>query len=457
MNYYLKYRPQKIAELDLVGVRDDLIRVLSAKNPPHAWLFAGPKGTGKTSSARIVAKSLNCGQKRTGPEPCNRCDHCRAITRGTAVDVLEIDAASNRGIDDIRELRDKIRLAPTELKYKVYIIDEAHMLTKEAFNALLKTLEEPPEFAVFILCTTEAEKLPGTIVSRCVEIGFTKAAAGELERALTRVIKGEKLKVSRRRLTEIAAAADGSFRDAVKLLEHPLKSRDFRLDNWLVLVFQGKSREALARLQQAWAEGHEPKQLLLLAVDRLRGLLLKRLGAGAAEDIAGIDDPVRLKQLLERLLVAGEETKSAVIETLPLELAVAEWGQKTVPPPGPPGPEPAAVPVSGEENTGPVDRTVSARWPAVLEAVKPLNHSLEALLKATEPVRFDRGFLHIRVFYRFHKERLEEERYRKLVEQAAAKVWLNPVKIKFFLARKHEDNDIIKTAEKIFGISPGGD
>ena len=160
MVLYRKYRPQKIAEIDNPEVREKLEKILSSGKPPHAFLFSGPKGTGKTSSARIIAKSLNCEKNNGKGEPCNRCSTCLSITNGTNLDILEIDAASNRGIDEIRDLRDKIRLAPAGARKKIYIIDEVHMLTTEAFNALLKTLEEPPEHALFVLCTTNAEKLP---------------------------------------------------------------------------------------------------------------------------------------------------------------------------------------------------------------------------------------------------------------------------------------------------------
>jgi DNA polymerase-3 subunit gamma/tau len=212
MVFYRKYRPQIIGELDSQHVRDTLYSVLF-KNTSHAFLFTGPKGLGKTSTARIVAKVVNCtgrnkesGIKNKGIngkkadhkdhnssyiihnsdniEPCgNKCEQCISITNGTNLDVLEIDAASNRGIDEIRDLKDKIHLAPLSAKTKVYIIDEVHMLTTEAFNALLKTLEEPPPHAMFILCTTEPHKVPATILSRCTHIAFETATEEELIRS----------------------------------------------------------------------------------------------------------------------------------------------------------------------------------------------------------------------------------------------------------------------------------
>ena len=239
MVFYRKYRPQQIDDLDSASVRETLHAVLQ-KNIPHAFLFTGPKGLGKTSTARIVAKVVNCerlgssvqGIDKKGKElnakrstlnaslePCNRCDQCVSITNGTNVDILEIDAASNRGIDEIRELKEKIRLAPVSAKRKVYIIDEVHMLTTEAFNALLKTLEEPPEHAMFILCTTEAHKVPETIVSRCFQIMFKPATEEELVRSFRRIVEGEKIDITDEALKYIAQISDRGFRDGVKVLE----------------------------------------------------------------------------------------------------------------------------------------------------------------------------------------------------------------------------------------------
>src|SRR3989344_8591969 len=242
MVFYRKYRPQKIEELDSKEVRDKLYSVLESSSVSHAFLFTGPKGLGKTSTARIVAKSLNCERlagstshvankkkkisptsdqrkAKSGVEPCNKCEQCTSITNGTNLDILEIDGASNRGIDEIRDLREKVRLLPVSSAKKIYIIDEVHMLTTEAFNALLKTLEEPPSHAVFILCTTETEKVPDTIASRCVHFSFPKATAPEVVASLAKVVEAEKIVIDAKALELLAASVDGSFRDGMKLLE----------------------------------------------------------------------------------------------------------------------------------------------------------------------------------------------------------------------------------------------
>ena len=223
MVFYLKYRPKKISELDSVILRERLETLLKGKLPdkiPHAFLFTGPKGLGKTSTARILAKSINCTNRKGAEiEPCNVCASCKAINNGSSLDVIELDGASNRGIDEIRDLREKIRLSPLSSHKKVYIIDEVHMLTTEAFNALLKTLEEPPVHAVFILCTTEPQKVPATIASRCFRVLFERATDEDLVHSFARIAKGEGIKADGDALLEIAKLSDGSFRDGAKILE----------------------------------------------------------------------------------------------------------------------------------------------------------------------------------------------------------------------------------------------
>ena len=220
MVFYRKYRPQTVAELDSPKLQETLRAVLSQKEIPHAFLFTGPKGLGKTSTARIIAKILNCtAKKRDGIEPCNVCDQCVSITNGTNIDVLEIDGASNRGIDEIRDLRERVNLAPSSAKKKVYIIDEVHMLTTDAFNALLKKIEEPPSHVVFIFATTEPQKVPATIISRCFHISLQRATKDELIHALQRIAKEEKLTVDDQSLSLIAEMGDGGYRDATKILE----------------------------------------------------------------------------------------------------------------------------------------------------------------------------------------------------------------------------------------------
>jgi len=217
--FYRKWRPQTLA--DVVGqeyITITLLNALSGSRVSHAYLFCGPRGSGKTSTGRILAKALNCLNNGKG-EPCNRCDICQAITNGRAIDVIEIDAASNTGVDDIRSLREKAGYAPNQAKYKVYIIDEVHMLSNSASNALLKTLEEPPPNVIFILATTELHKVLPTIMSRCQRFDFRRLGLKDITLKLDRICKSEGIKVKSEALMLIARVSNGSLRDAENLLE----------------------------------------------------------------------------------------------------------------------------------------------------------------------------------------------------------------------------------------------
>src|SRR3989338_9371100 len=219
MAFYRTYRPQTIAQLDSEYIREILYSFFSTKKTPQSVLLTGPKGLGKTSAARIIAKVVNCTGRRKDAktiDPCNKCSECVSISSGSYLDVLEIDGASNRGIDEIRDLREKVKLSPASAQKKVYIIDEVHMLTTEAFNALLKTLEEPPDHAIFMLCTTEPQKVPSTIISRCFHIAFHPATESELIRSFGRIVKGEKIDIDKEALKVIAKLSEGGFRDGTK-------------------------------------------------------------------------------------------------------------------------------------------------------------------------------------------------------------------------------------------------
>ena len=221
LSLYRKYRPQTFSEV--VGqdhVAQTLTNALRDNAVAHAYIFAGPRGIGKTSMAKILAKALNCERfEEPTITPCGECDSCRSIAAGTSLDVIEMDAASNRGIDDIRELRDKVAFAPVQGRSKVYIVDEVHMLTKEAFNALLKTLEEPPPHVVFVLATTEVHKIPETIVSRCQRFDFRRPLMQEIMSVLARIATAEGVTVDPEALAEIARHAEGGFRDAIGTLD----------------------------------------------------------------------------------------------------------------------------------------------------------------------------------------------------------------------------------------------
>ena len=213
--FHLKYRPEKFDELDLPEVSEKIRKIAESKEVFQAILLAGPKGSGKTSSARILAKAVNCLSPKNG-EACGECENCKEIERGNSLDIIEIDAASNRGIDDVRSLKENAYLAPIKLQKKIFIIDEVHMLTKEAFNALLKLIEEPPKNTFFIMCTTDAHRIPETVLSRLLKINFRKGNQDELLGSLEKVVKGEKVKISEKAKKKIVSNSDGSFRNLQK-------------------------------------------------------------------------------------------------------------------------------------------------------------------------------------------------------------------------------------------------
>jgi DNA polymerase-3 subunit gamma/tau len=272
-----KWRPQRFEEV--IGqphLIQTLRNAISAGRLAHAYLFSGPRGVGKTSVARILAKALNCKQGPS-PTPCNECESCREITEGAALDVLEIDGASNRGINEIRELRENIRYLPSKSPYKIYIIDEVHMLTPEAFNALLKTLEEPPAHVVFIFATTEAHRVPMTILSRCQRFDFRRLAVSAIVETLRRIADDEGIRISDTSLRVLAREAEGSMRDAESLLEQMIVFSGKEIDdNALLEVLGVIDRQALLDTAAALLSGNAARCLEIVERLSVHGHDLRR-------------------------------------------------------------------------------------------------------------------------------------------------------------------------------------
>lgn len=345
-----KWRPQTFEEV--VGqepITRTLKNALAQGRVAHAFLFSGPRGVGKTSVARILAKALNCAHGPT-PEPCNTCPQCREIVSGASLDVLEIDGASNRGIDEVRDLREKIKYAPAAGKYKVYIIDEVHMLTKEAFNALLKTLEEPPRHAVFVLATTEPHKVPATILSRCQRYDFRRLPTGAIQEYLATLAEKEGWEIESEGLALIAREAEGSLRDAQGFLDQVVTFGGTRVGAEEIARILGVterralltaleavlSRDGLAALtlvEELYNHGHDLKRFYQDLVGYARHLLLAGMYP-EARSLAPVADSewqeltrlarevpaVQLHNLLSVLLEGEEELRRAPQPRLALEM-----------------------------------------------------------------------------------------------------------------------------------------
>ncbi len=339
---------------DIAG-QDHIIQTLRnaivADRVAHAQLFAGPRGTGKTTTARLLAKAVNCLDPDPAKRPCDKCEHCQAVNQGRFLDLIEIDAASNTSVEDVRDLRDKINFSPSQGAYKVYIIDEVHMLSTAAFNALLKTLEEPPSHAIFILATTEVHKIPTTVLSRCQRHEFRRIPVAEIVAYLQRITKKEKIKAEPEALTLVARQATGALRDAISLLDQLASTgkpvtlelaqdvlgtvtSQSVLDIWEAIMAKD-SAAGLDRLQKTLDAGSDPRQFARQIVDYVRNLLLVRMGSAEQVDVTpeirtqmaqhahacSVSELLRILRIFNQ---AASETRSGWTPSLPLEMAFVE-------------------------------------------------------------------------------------------------------------------------------------
>lgn len=368
---YRKYRPKTFSEI--IGqehVVQTLTNAISRGMISHAYLFSGPRGSGKTTIARLLAKAVNClsrvpseardlrDKERKNHEPCNQCSSCSEINQGKSLDLIEIDAASHRGIDEIRELRDGIKFVPTKSKYKIFILDEAHQLSKDAANALLKTLEEPPSHAIFVLATTEIQKMIPTILSRCQRFDFRRLTLPEILKRLEIISGKENLKIEKPALELIALNSGGSFRDAESLLDQvitfsgqgkEIKAEDIKdllgiIETSLVSQFvdflsKKNASQAINFLNHTFDRGLDPQEFAKALLNYLRQVLIIKINPELQNPIisgltneeyqkikeqAGLVTEKDIQNILNLFLEAENKMKYSSIPQLPLELAIIE-------------------------------------------------------------------------------------------------------------------------------------
>ncbi len=434
---YRKWRPQRFADVvhQQYTVRT-LQNAILANQIAHAYLLAGPRGVGKTSIARIFAKAINCLNPQQG-EPCNQCDMCRKITRGNALDVIEIDGASNRGIDQIRQLREEVNFVPAEATYKVYIIDEVHMLTNEAFNALLKTLEEPPKHVVFLFATTEPHKVPLTIISRCQAFELKLVPPEQIEKRLQEICNAEHIDASPHVLTAISHRARGALRDAIVMLEQLASYKGAaRIEEHDLYEIMGlASEQTVTEFLQALLthQGRRALQIIADVAERGKDLelfvdeLIEQMRDWMITALDGHPLPVatRLETLIElstHLVELKRELGRAWEKRILLEVKALELTQ-TIPAPDQETPPSVGQGEKVHMKGASADTTTQDQWTQLLEAVKrDRRGTVHALLLDGQPVELPEV---LRIEYdpqhTFHKERLEK--HRTYLEEVVARVY----------------------------------
>jgi DNA polymerase-3 subunit gamma/tau len=458
-----KWRPQQLDEVVAQRhITTTLKNAIQQKRIAHSYLFTGPRGVGKTTTARILAKALNCEQGPT-PTPCNRCRSCGEITKGSSLDVLEIDGASNRGIDEIRNLRENVKYAPSGGKYKIYIIDEVHMLTAEAFNALLKTLEEPPAQVVFVLATTRPQKVPSTIISRCLRFDFHRIPTREIAKHLSFIATQEGIEVEEEALLTIARKAEGSMRDGQsifdqiisyqgkKILQEDLKEILGLIDQDVLFgltqaILQGETSKGLAILEEVETQGYDLLEFAHSLVGHLRNLLLAKLSqpldlspeemkryGGEAQ---GLDEG-HLLRLIKIAQDAEREAKRSAQPRLDLDLAVVKMAKldstvhlkeilEKLEMGNPPRKEAKLKGMEGKPSPSPVEeRSENRTWEELLARIKAHKISLGTLLAEGKYLGEEGGKVRVAFYnnHNFHRVQVVKPHNHRLIEEEASNLW----------------------------------
>lgn len=462
---YRKYRPKDFSEIAGEG---DIVRTLknSLDNDriSHAYLFSGPRGVGKTTSARLIAKGVNCLKNGISSTPCNECENCREIDNGNFIDLIEIDAASNRGIDEIRELKDKINYQPSKGRKKIYIIDEVHMLTKEAFNALLKTLEEPPEHVIFILATTEPDKILPTIISRCQRYDFQPLTYGEVKEKLSEICRGENVEIDEGSLGLIYESSGGSMRDAISILERVIitylgekidedkcskvigVTSKSLLKEFLDIIRGGRVSEGAVFLDKLWLESLDIEKFFKDFGKYIKNLVLE--GKLEAEEGLGIignifDSLNKFKSEEDKRLLGyvvlnslikktKQEVKEVVVEKqvvykeAPKKIETSETVSREV------LEEVPTVNISLED--------IKNRWTEIVRAAKNEKMTFSAFLMDALPYKVEENILYIRFNSNlFAKEQMETEYYNTIFQDVVERITGVKLRIKYiFKENKNE-------------------